>query len=93
MNEKTAKEKEEDEVYPLILKKAVELYKEGKSMSLEELKNLVNENVTFDYPNTKYEYITQAVIAAKRRAVTEEQKEAISKVFIKKDGSLFIPTV
>ena len=88
MNKKTAKEIEE-EIYLYILGLAEELYKESKIMSLEELLGKVNKKYTFNPPNTQYVNITQAVIAAKRRAVTEEQKEAISKVFIKKDGSLF----
>lgn len=92
MNKKTAKEIVE-EVYSYILDLAVELYMNSQVMSLEDLKGKINKKFTFNHPNTQYEYIAQAVIAAKRRAVTEEQKEAISKVFIKKDGSTFTPTV
>mgnify|MGYP003551289709 FL=1 len=88
MNKKTAKEIEE-EIYLYILGLAEELYKDSQLMSLEELLDKVNKKYTFNPPNTQYVNITQAVIAAKRRAMTEEQKEAISKVFIKKDGSLF----
>ena len=92
MNKKTAKEIEE-EINLDILDLAEELYKDSQFMSLEELLEKVNKKHTFNPPNTQYVNITQAVIAAKRRAVTEEQKEAISKVFIKKDGSLFSPNV
>ena len=92
MNKKTAKEIEE-EINLDILDLAEELYKDSQLMSLEELLEKVNKKHTFNSPNTQYVNITQAVIAAKRRAVTEEQKEAISKVFIKKDGSLFNPNV
>lgn len=92
MNKKTAKEIEE-EINLDILDLAEELYKDSRLMSLEELLEKVNKKHTFNPPNTQYVNITQAVIAAKRRAVTEEQKEAISKVFIKKDGSLFNPNV
>ena len=92
MNKKTAKEIEE-EIYLYILGLAEELYKDSQLMSLEELLGKVNKKYTFNPPNTQYVNITQAVIAAKRRAVTEEQKEAISKVFIKKDGSLFNPNL
>ena len=92
MNKKTAKEIEE-EIYLYILGLAEELYKDSQLMSLEELLGKVNKRYTFNPPNTQYVNITQAVIAAKRRAVTKAQKEAISKVFIKKDGSLFNPNV
>ena len=92
MNKKTAKEIEE-EINLDILDLAEELYKDSRLMSLEELLEKVNKKHTFNPPNTQYVNITQAVIAAKRRAVTEEQKEAISKVFIRKDGSLFNPNV
>lgn len=87
MNKKTAKEIEE-EIYLDILDLAVELYKNSQLMSLEELLGKVNKKYTFNPLNTQYVNITQAVIAAKRRAVTEEQKEAISKVFILNSATL-----
>ena len=92
MNPKSAKEIEE-EVYLYIIDLAVKLYMDGQVMSLEELKSKVNKKFTFNPPNTQYENIAQAVIAAKRRARTEEEKVAISKVFIQKDGSPFTPSV